>query len=1029
LTEKEKKLIDKEVGDVLDYLEKNTDSSLEDLAKKHDRLTNIVKPVLERAEALDKLDSYANDSMQSVLDKDRLGNQISSKEKNRIVEECTKALDWVDQNPNAKIEDIRQTHKELESKIKDSLESAQGRKDFDERINNLKNRMENDEKLLAKLSKSEKRLIDDEIKEALEWLKDNEDSKKIDVDKRGNKFDEKVNPIVERIDAFILLEEKANKIKKRIDDPNDLEKKLDRNEKKMVEKETNNLLDWLDSNPNASKQKIDKKSEQFDEKVYPIIDKAEEKAELQEMLNDTSNKLKNDKALLSCISEEDKKKIEKKLKETQNWFDKSADDSSLEQLREKKEDFQNEVLPIMKKAENQKELKDSATKMKQRLKDDKDLLGMISNDDRRKLIEATREALDWLDANPDATKKEVDQKKNEFDGIINPILTHASRRKELRDFANEMKEKIKKDPKIEKLLSSEQKDIIEKKSDELINWIDKNPNATSKEIYDKKEELREIIEPMLERARAQEKINNYLDELELRINDEDGDLHNDLTKESQNTVKNEINKIKNEIKQNPLLSKKELETKHNDLSKLVEKELLKSKDEIELLKQIEEQEKKKKKDREELNKIKNRHLGTDLEKIEKEKEVEKKLEKDSLNIIEKMAKDLLNWIDKNSDANSDEIDSKENEFKSNVEKEDKKKKFKRDIICDLNNLRNRLNNDDESISNISENDKKKINEAIKEFEDWLKENPNATEEEIEKQKKKLDEKINPLLQKGDSRRRLENLIGDLRRRNEDDNDELSKLSEDDKKKLLDIVKDFEEWLKKNPNASEKEINEKYKELLKKSDPFTNKSKKRRDLIDEVNKLRNNVVDKDGLSDYLSDEEKKKILDLSKEFLQWLEQNPDASEKEIEKKKRELDDKISEIVEAAQLKKDFDQKINNLNDKLKDENFNKNLSEVEKKQLNDQINESSKWLNDNPDSSKSDTTKRMKSFDENTKDIISKAEKQSEIKNKAKDLLKKLNDSNEPLSSLTPKEKKIIESECKEVLDELKNNDKKKRGNI
>jgi len=40
-----------------------------------------------------------------------------------------------------------------------------------------------------------------------------------------------------------------------------LGKKLDKNEKKQVEKEVNSLLDWLDSNQNASKQKIDKKKE------------------------------------------------------------------------------------------------------------------------------------------------------------------------------------------------------------------------------------------------------------------------------------------------------------------------------------------------------------------------------------------------------------------------------------------------------------------------------------------------------------------------------------------------------------------------------------------------------------------------------------------------------------------------------------------------------------------------------------------------------------------------------------------------
>jgi len=41
------------------------------------------------------------------------------------------------------------------------------------------------------------------------------------------------------------------------------------------------------------------------------------------------------------------------------------------------------------------------------------------------------------------------------------------------------------------------------------------------------------------------------------------------------------------------------------------------------------------------------------------------------------------------------------------------------------------------LSELSSNDKKKLKEAIQEFEDWLKKNPNATEDEIEKQRKKM----------------------------------------------------------------------------------------------------------------------------------------------------------------------------------------------------------------------------------------------------------------------------------------------------
>jgi len=84
--------------------------------------------------------------------------------------------------------------------------------------------------------------------------------------------------------------------------------------KKMIEKETNAILDWLGENPNASKQKIDQKREQYEEKVNPVIQKVEAKSSVQDLIKEYEDKLKNDKPLKDCINKEDLQKIEKKVK-------------------------------------------------------------------------------------------------------------------------------------------------------------------------------------------------------------------------------------------------------------------------------------------------------------------------------------------------------------------------------------------------------------------------------------------------------------------------------------------------------------------------------------------------------------------------------------------------------------------------------------------------------------------------------------------------------------------------------------------
>jgi len=226
-------------------------------------------------------------------------------------------------------------------------------------------------------------------------------------------------------------------------------------------------------------------------------------------------------------------------------------------------------------------------------------------------------------------KKKLTKKKNDFDNIVNPIINNATRRRELIDFANEMKNQIKKDPKIEKLLPEDHKKIIEKKIDELLNFIDKNPNATAEEVFKRKEDLRETIEPMLERARAQEKLSDFCDEIQLRMEDNDGDLHNDLTDDSKMEVNDEIKDVKNFIKNNPEASKKELESKLNSLEKLIKNELDKSKEEIEIKKKNKEIEDKKKKEaKDELNKIRDEKLKKDEEGKKLEKEISDNIEKD-----------------------------------------------------------------------------------------------------------------------------------------------------------------------------------------------------------------------------------------------------------------------------------------------------------------------------------------------------------------------------------------------------------------
>merc|ERR1712045_913430 len=57
--------------------------------------------------------------------------------------------------------------------------------------------------------------------------------------------------------------------------------------------------------------------------------------------------------------------------------------------------------------------------------DDAKFKDMIKDDDKKKVQEAVKETIDWVDANPNAEREEYDAKKKEIEDIWRPIITAA----------------------------------------------------------------------------------------------------------------------------------------------------------------------------------------------------------------------------------------------------------------------------------------------------------------------------------------------------------------------------------------------------------------------------------------------------------------------------------------------------------------------------------------------------------------------------------------------------------------------------
>ncbi|KAH6597546.1 hypothetical protein BASA61_003115 [Batrachochytrium salamandrivorans] len=103
----------------------------------------------------------------------------------------------------------------------------------------------------------------------------------------------------------------------------------------------------------------------------------------------------NDKGRLS---QED---IDRMVAEAEAMAD---DDNKVKEQIETKNQFENYVYTL-----------------KTQVADEKNMGGKLSEEDKATLVEALKEKQQWLDANPTATKEEMEEQKSELEGIVNPI--------------------------------------------------------------------------------------------------------------------------------------------------------------------------------------------------------------------------------------------------------------------------------------------------------------------------------------------------------------------------------------------------------------------------------------------------------------------------------------------------------------------------------------------------------------------------------------------------------------------------------
>jgi len=154
--------------------------------------------------------------------------------------------------------------------------------------------------------------------------------------------------------------------------------------------------------------------------------------------------------------------------------------------------------------------------------------------------------------------------------------------------------------------------------------------------------------------------------------------------------------------------------------------------------------------------------------------------------------------------------------------------------------------------------------------------------------------------------------------------------------MSDALDKINEFIQKNPDSSADKIQSQKDEFDKKYGKAVKKALAERDLGDFARNIRKRVDDEDDSLSGLSAEDKKKILDASQELEEWLKKNPNATAEEIDKKKKEIENKIKDIVDKADKKKELEDKSKELRNRAHnvDDALNKYTTGEDKRLIHD-----------------------------------------------------------------------------------------------
>ncbi|KAL0477801.1 hypothetical protein AKO1_013824, partial [Acrasis kona] len=280
----------------------------------------------------------------------------------------------------------------------------------------------------------------------------------------------------------------------------------------------------------------------------------------------------------------------------------------------------------------------------------------------------------------------------------------------------------------------------------------------------------------------------------------------------------------------------------------------------------------------------------------------------------------------------------------------------------------------------------------KEEQERLEKEAKAEQERLDAQKK-LDASIDwdkiytqddpfvPSTSRQDAVEKLQKALDEYKEIADPFSDQFANLNDAERKQVLDAIREFEDWLAKNPNASQEELDLKRRELDARIRPILSRASERNQLEQYAHQIKKRMDDEDDdFCDLLNDQDVDLINEATKNALDHLKDHPLVTEDQLKEQLNKLKKTVQPVVDRAEKRDELTKAANQLRKRVHDPNdaLSKHLSPEEKQALLDQADKVTQFLQDHPDATTQQLNDRHDQFLKNVTPLTSLAQAKDEL---------------------------------------------------